>query len=314
MQKPVLWRKFIYPIGGIILAGVVCFALAAVENAQAISPSPTLSTENSLLEQAICLACASQNTSPITQPSTLFQSQPSHFDPCDACHYSLSQAQSLSAEDKAKLLRAVRELQSRILTFSRTANAFQQQDARYQKAVANLWQAESAGRADSFLAVYALISQANHWLADLENEARSGFWRPSEKNHPIKFILVRYDSLKLKAVSLPLGTVFILIPPGEDQSLPSWRMVNPIPPVMLAIHRRGPPVIVVHMDSEITRRLSLGQSPLCFRMAAHMRGGLSLNAVFFPIRRSQSFVKEPAVVVQSACYRIGGYALFVVRN
>lgn len=299
---------------GITFAGAICFVLASAENAEASKPLPFFSLQEDFVQPAVCVACASPTNGTANQFPENLQSPLLDFDPCDACHYPIRNSQPLSANDKVQLLHAVEQLQSRVLTFSQRANAFQKQDARYQQAVSSFWKVEAREGTGSIQAAYTLIQQANDWLADLENEARSGFWQQSRPTQPIKAILAVNGLPKLKSVSLPCDSLFILIPSRQSQALDNPGLVNPLMPVMQAKHRRGPPMMVFYMDSEIMRRLPLGQSPFCFRMMAHMRGNLSLNAAFSQMGCSHSFVKEPTVVVQSVYNRIGGYALSVIRN
>jgi hypothetical protein len=257
----------------LILMGLL--VLSEVGHAQAEEIQIDISSQSpSLSPSFLCLACPSQNTPTFTQSSA---------DPCKACHMGAKQIRYLmTREEQIALELELKTLQARILSYGNQANAFQKQDDRYQTALENLWDAQSAQRLGSVEQAYALIAQANQHLGDLENEDASGFWTSSPQHQTSYAVMA--SLLTSPTPVIHLGYVIMLTTDLEPCSLDKHLILNIPLRRILAIHRRGPPAFHLHIPFEMNRRLSNTGSPFYFRVLADMRGFQSRKHTSFNVR------------------------------
>lgn len=247
----------------IALLGVGVLYILDAQNAQA-AELPT--TQNPLIVE--CSSCHS-----ITPRLTSQMAFPA--DPCDACHDEAPAEDRIIAPENVG--RNLAQLEGRFATFGRWDNPIQKLDPRYRAAMDQFWQAKllfgAADQSVDLLDVQTLIENAEVSLAQLENEAKWGFWESLDgPEMPTEAITSSQPSpVPIEGHTLGDRLPVLRAPTEYGASLELAGLLVLSLCVLLVALRRAPPSephnIILNTNLPIRRRGSgNGRSPFLFAL------------------------------------------------
>lgn len=255
-------HRFVYVILAIAL--IILGAAFILDSRTALAADPPVLSLQLELDCSIC-----HTDFPIQTVGT------AHFspDPCDACHDEAPKEDRIISP--GELGRDLANLESSFAIFGRWDNPLQRNDTRYRVAMDQMWQAKyligAADETGELLEVQSLIIDSGAALAQLEAEAKWGFWESLDSPElPSDAIMSRVPS------PIPLDGHILgdrlayLVPPSEyGPTLDLAGLLVLSLCVLLVALRRAPPSehhnIFLNTFSHFTRRASGNdRSPFLF--------------------------------------------------